>query len=104
MIPLGKQNLFSIWVVEVEVGVSLRTSQGYPDTTSRQDNGSCSRLPTLPGCRRRLGPYAIYVSDFKLFYPMSELTTYLLVICPKTAGNVFLRSHPRSVRIFSIIG
>ena len=86
MIPLGKPNPFSTWAVEVEVGVSSSTSQDWPDTTSRQDNGSCSRLPTLPGCRRRSRPYAIYVSDFKRTSPMNDL------------NNIFISEMPENCR------
>jgi hypothetical protein len=51
-----------------------------------QDNGSCSRLPTLPGRRRRLGPHAIYASGLKFISPMSNLT------------NIFISEMPQNCR------
>src|SRR6266404_1265715 len=46
---------------------------------------------------------SMQVTSISLFQWML-LTTCLLVKCLQTAGNVFLPSHPRSIRIFSIVG
>lgn len=104
MILPGKQNPCSTWAVGVEVGVS---SSAFPDYLIL----CCARIMEVardfPHCQAvavDLVPMqSMQVASYS-FLQCTILTTYLLVICLKTAGNVSLHSHPQSVTIFSIIG
>jgi hypothetical protein len=68
MILPVKPKTSSTWAVGVEAGLGVFLILGGTqiDLTTFQDNGGCSRISALPGCRSGFSPNAICVSGLDL--------------------------------------